>query len=162
MYLFGAIQVAPSNAQCLNQGGSSCLLNYESQKQHTIRLRTTDNGNPPMSYEKDFVIDLRDVNDKPRELQLSNNKVKENATINSVIGRFTSRDEDVEQVMTYSLSDDDSGRFRVDSRGILYKAKGVDYETQKKHVIRAVVQDNGSPPLKVCVLIKDKSLGVCS
>ena len=113
-----------------------------------------------MSYEKDFVIDLRDVNDKPRELQLSNNKVKENATINSVIGRFTSRDEDVGQVMTYSLSDDDSGRFRVDSRGILYKAKGVDYETQKKHVIRAVVQDNGSPPLKVCVLIKDKSLGV--
>ena len=51
--------------------------------------------------------------------------------------------------MTYSLTNDDSGRFRVDSQGRLYKAKDVNYETQTKHVIRAMVKDNGNPSMKV-------------
>lgn len=79
--------MAVSNKQCLSQGGSSCLLNYEAQKRHMIRVKTTDDGTPQLSFEKDFSIDLRDVNDKPRDLQLSNNKVKENAKINTLIGR---------------------------------------------------------------------------
>ena len=68
-----------------------------------------------------------------------------------MIGRFTSRDEDIGQVMTYSLSDDDGGRFRVDGNGTLYKAKNLDYETHTNHNITAVVQDNGVPLLKVCI-----------
>lgn len=52
-----------------------------------IRVKTTDDGTPQLSFEKDFRIDLRDVNDKPRDLQLSDNKVKENATSNTLIGR---------------------------------------------------------------------------
>lgn len=79
--------MAVSNEQCLSQGGSSCLLNYEAQKSHVIRVKTTDDGTPQLSFEKDFSIYLRDVNDKPRDLQLSDNKVKENATINTLIGR---------------------------------------------------------------------------
>ena len=62
-------------------------MNYEAQKRYMIRVKTTDDGAPQLSFEKDFSIDLRDVNDKPRNLQLSNNKVKENAKINSLIGR---------------------------------------------------------------------------
>ena len=62
-------------------------MNYEAQKRHMIRVKTTDDGTPQLSFERDFSIDLRDVNDKPRNLQLSNNKVKENATINTLIGR---------------------------------------------------------------------------
>lgn len=62
---------------------------------------------------------------------------------------FTARDEDASQSLTYSLTNDDSGRFRVDSQGRLYKAKDVDYETQNRHVIRAMVRDNGNPSLKV-------------
>lgn len=67
----------------------------------------------------------------------------------SLIGRFSSRDEDTSQLLTYSLTNDDSGRFRVDSQGNLYKAKDTDYETQTKHIITAVVQDNGNPSMKV-------------
>ena len=80
-------QVAISNKQCLNQGGSSCLLNYEKQKSHIIRVKTTDDGNPQLSYEANFRIDVRDINDMPRDLQLSNNQVKEDAKINTLIGR---------------------------------------------------------------------------
>lgn len=67
-------------------------MNYEAQKRHMIRVKTTDDGTPQLSFERDFSIDLRDVNDKPRNLQLSNNKVKENATINTLIGRYVTRD----------------------------------------------------------------------
>lgn len=52
-----------------------------------IRVKTTDDGTPQLSFEKDFNIDLRDVNDMPRDLHLSNNKVKEDAKNNTVIGR---------------------------------------------------------------------------
>ena len=79
--------MAVSNKQCLSQGGSACLLNYEAQRSHVIRVKTTDDGTPQLSFEKDFSINLRDVNDKPRDLQLSDNKVKENAKINTLIGR---------------------------------------------------------------------------
>ena len=63
--------------------------------------------------------------------------------------RLTSRDEDASQSATYSLSNDDSGRFKVDSQGRLYTAKNINHETQKRHVIRAMVTDNGNPPMKV-------------
>lgn len=93
---------------------------------------------------------LRDVNDKPRDIKLSNNKVTENATINTLIGQFSARDEDAGQNLLFSLADDDNGRFRVDSLGKLYKANSTNYETQKKHRITAVVTDNGKPTMKVC------------
>ena len=80
--------MAISNKQCLSQGGSSCLLNYEKQKSHVIRVKTTDDGTPQLSFEKDLRIDLRDVNDMPRDLQLSNNRVKENAKTSALIGRL--------------------------------------------------------------------------
>ena len=81
-------KVAPSNKQCLKLGGSSCVLNYEAQSSHVIRVKATDNGTPQKSFEKDIRIILRDVNDQPRDLQLSNNQVKENATRTTVIGRL--------------------------------------------------------------------------
>ena len=85
--LFFITQVAISNKQCLSQGGSSCLLNYEKKRSHIVRVKTTDDGSPQLSYEENFRIDVRDINDMPRDLQLSNNQVKENAKINTLIGR---------------------------------------------------------------------------
>ena len=80
-------QVAISNKQCLSQGGSSCLLNYEQQQSHVIRVKTTDDGTPQLSYESNFRMYLRDINDMPRNLQLSNNRLNEDAKNNTLIGR---------------------------------------------------------------------------
>ena len=82
-----SFQVDVSNKQCLKKGGPSCRLNYEMQSGHVIRVKTTDDGTPQLSFERDLRIDLRDINDKPRDLQLSNNLVKENATTTSPFGR---------------------------------------------------------------------------
>ena len=53
------------------------------------------------------------------------------------------------QILRYTLSDDDGGRFRVDSAGRLFKAKATNYETQQRHVIVANATDDGNPALSV-------------
>ena len=146
------LKVALSNDDCLKIGGDSCKLNYEKQRNHTVSMRATDNGNPPQSTETRLSIRLIDVNDRPRNLKLSSNKVKENAAIGTKIGLFSATDEDSSQTLQFSLVDIDGGRFAVDSSGYLLKAKGTDYETKKVHKIVAHVRDSGNPPLEVRIL----------
>ena len=141
--------MAKSNRNCLLNGGSQCLLNYESASSYTIRVRSTDSGSPPQTVEASFNITLNDINDQPRGLQLSNYKVVENASINFNIGNLSASDEDKGQKLNFSLVDDDSGRFSLDSKGVLYKAKSTDYETSKVHYIVAKVTDDGNPSLSV-------------
>ena len=143
------LKVALSDDGCLKNGGAFCKLNYEKQPSYTITVRVTDNGIPPQSNEASMSISLNDVNDRPRDFKLSSRTVKENATIGTKIGRFTASDEDKFQTLTFSLTDDDGGRFRIDSSRYLFKAKDTDYETNKAHKIVAQVIDNGTVPLKV-------------
>jgi len=152
------LKVALSNVDCLKNGGTFCKLNYEKQPSYTITVRVTDNGSPPQSNETSMSISLNDVNDQPRDFKLSSRTVKENATLGTKIGRFTATDEDRFQTVTFSLIDDDGGRFAIDSLGYLFKAKGTDYETNKTHKIVAQVIDNGTVPLKVSFFLQKYSI----
>ena len=145
------LKVALSNDDCLKIGGDFCKLNYERQNTYKVSVRATDNGNPPQSTEAFLSITLIDVNDRPRNLKLSSNMVKENATIGTKIGQFSATDEDTSQTLQFALIDSDGGRFAVDSSGYLLKAKRTDYETDKVHKIVAQVRDSGNPPLEVSV-----------
>lgn len=86
--------MARSNADCLNLGGSYCNLNFEAENFHQVEIKTTDNGNPPLSFSKNVSIFLRDVNDMPRDVRLSNHMVNETAPVNFIIGKITASDED--------------------------------------------------------------------
>ncbi len=70
------------------------MLNYEKRKYHVIQVKSTDSGSPAKSFTKNFTIQLNDVNDRPRDVVLSNYTVAENAPVNFVIGRFSFADED--------------------------------------------------------------------
>ena len=141
--------MALSNKACLRSGGNKCQLNYEQQKNHVIRVRSVDSGSPSKSVNTTFHIYVNNVNDRPRGLLLSNYTVKENAPLNVVIGTLSATDEDSGQQLSYSLDDDDSGRFVVDKKGQLFRAKQTDYETSKVHYITARVKDSGRPQLSV-------------
>ena len=145
------LKVALSNDDCLKIGGDFCKLNYEQQKTYKVSVRATDNGIPPQSTEAILSVTLIDVNDRPRDLKLSSNIVKENATIGTKVGQFSATDEDTSQTLQFALIDSDGGRFAVDSSGYLLKAKRTDYETNKVHKIVAQVRDSGNPPLEVRV-----------
>ena len=152
MDVFFVLQVAQSNRLCLQSGGPKCTLNYEQQNSHDIKVRSTDSGTPSKSIQRNFSITINDVNDRPRDLKLSNKTIKENAPINTVIGQFTARDEDINQRLVYSLTDDDNGRFKTDRSGRLLKAKDTDYETSKVHSLVARVTDNGNPAMTVSIV----------
>ncbi|MBX9253632.1 tandem-95 repeat protein [Desmonostoc muscorum CCALA 125] len=54
--LFNGKQLAVANGN---------LLDYETNTSHTIRIRTTDSGIPSLSFEKDFTINVGNVNEAP-------------------------------------------------------------------------------------------------
>ena len=151
------LKVALSSVDCLKNGGHFCKLNFEKRRSYTVTVRATDNGNPPQSSETSISITLNDVNDRPRDFKLSSRTVKENATVGTKIGRFTATDEDRFQTLTFSLTDNDGGRFAIDSLGNLFKANDTDYETGKAYKIVAQVIDNGTVPMKVSLQLSYKT-----
>ena len=118
-----------------------------------IRVRSQDNGSPQFSIERNFTIEVKDINDKPRDLKLSANQVPENATKGFLIGQLTATDEDVGQVLKFKLTNDDNGRFQINKDGYIVKAKDTNYENQKVHKITVEVSDNGKPVMKVSQVI---------
>ena len=150
MVLFGHhfAQVRPSNAACLDLGGKFCWLNYEAKQTHTILVRTTDSGKPALYKDVYLNITLSDVNDQPRNPQLSGYKVHENMKAGTPIGTFTAFDEDTKQTLTYSLLDDDQERFKLVGNQ-LRKALPANYETKKLHKITLLVKDDGNPSMSV-------------
>ena len=71
-----------------------CSLNFEAKSSHKITVTTTDDGNPPLSFSKNLTIFLRNINDQPRDIRLSNYIVNETAPVDFVIGSFSASDED--------------------------------------------------------------------
>ena len=86
--------MAQSNSDCLQLGRSNCKLNYEETSSHYVTVEAMDNGHPPLSVSKNITIFLRNVNDQPRDIRLSNYIVNETAPVNFIIGKFSALDED--------------------------------------------------------------------
>jgi hypothetical protein len=142
------VKVAVSNTQCLALGGKWCVLNFEEKSKYVIVVRVTDNGSPPLSMDQTVTIDLTDINDRPRNLDLSDNIVYENAPNGTVVGRFTASNEDAQQRLEYVLIDSENGKFEiVDNQ--LRKAFSADYETSKSHSALVTVRDDGRPSLNI-------------
>ena len=50
-------------------------LDYEGKAEYKVMIRSTDNGAPPMSYDKTFTFKVGDVNEKPSDISLTPNEV---------------------------------------------------------------------------------------
>lgn len=78
--------------------------NYEDPGHaYSIRVRSTDSGNPELSVEKTFSITITNVNESPTGLVLSNTTVAENKPVGTVVGLFGTDDPDFPEGFTYSL-----------------------------------------------------------
>ena len=150
-------QVKPSNVHCLATGGKWCWLNYESQPYYTLVINVRDSGDGHLSKNFAINITLKDINDSPRNLDLSGRRVQENLPAGTVIGVFTATEEDTLNILTYVLIDDDGGRFLLVGNQ-LQKAKSFDYETNETHSVTVMVRDDGNPSLSVSVKIEKRWL----
>jgi hypothetical protein len=127
-----------------NQLKVNGLLDYETQNNYSIRVKTTDQGG--LSYEKQLTVSVSDVNESPTDVTLSNNTVAENSPLNTLIGNFTTTDPDTGNTFTYSLvtgiGSTDNSLFTIDGNQL--KVNGLlDYETKNNYSIRVKTTDQG-------------------
>ncbi|HEY9662498.1 MAG TPA: hypothetical protein V6C65_28920, partial [Allocoleopsis sp.] len=89
--------------------------NYEAQSSYSVRIAATDVKG--LTLEKIFTVKVNDLNDAPTDLDLSNTSVAQAMLPNSVVGNFSTTDEDANEQFTYELvsgfGDDDNDAFSL-------------------------------------------------
>jgi hypothetical protein len=123
---------------------SAVPLDFETKNSYSIRLRTTDSGGA--SFEKAFTIKVTNVNEAPSSLSLNANTLQENMPAGTMVGAFSTTDQDSGDTHSYSLV---SGSGSTDN--VLYSISGntlktktsFDYEAKTTHSIRVRVTDSG-------------------
>jgi uncharacterized protein YciU (UPF0263 family) len=89
--------------------------NFEGKNNFSIRLRATDFAGA--FTEKVFNILITDLNEAPTDIKLSNNSIAENVLANTLIGSFSSTDQDLNDTFTYTLvagqGDDNNSDFSI-------------------------------------------------
>jgi len=127
-----------------NQLKVNGLLDYETQNNYSILVKTTDQGG--LSYEKQLTVSVSDVNENPTNLNLSNNTVAENSPLNTLIGNFNTTDPDTGNTFTYSLvtgiGSTDNSLFTIDGNQLKTNTP-LNYETKNNYSIRVKTTDQG-------------------
>jgi len=122
-------------------------FNYEFKNFYNIRIRVTDDANN--WFERALVITVRDTNDEPTNIQINGSNIgasiKENRPIGSVVGTFSTTDEDAFSSFTYSFvntSGNNNDQFLIVGNQ-LRTNNLFDYETRQNYVIYIKSDDNG-------------------
>ena len=120
---------------------TSDYFDYEADNSYTIRVKAVSGDH---SFEKTFVISVRDRNDAPAVILLSDGVIPETAAPGTSVGEFTVLDEDVGDTHTLSLvngeGSDDNTLFAIDG-STLVTAGQFDFETSESHSIRVRATD---------------------
>lgn len=118
-------------------------INYEQKNVFYIRVKSTDPGNA--SVIKTFTFTANDLNEAPTNITLTGDSILELLPINTLIGSFSSTDEDAGSTHTYTLingvGDTDNALFTISGNQLLsnlsYTFSGQYYS------IRVKTTDNG-------------------
>jgi LPXTG-site transpeptidase (sortase) family protein len=123
---------------------TSASFDFETQSTYSICIRVTDQGG--LTFDKDFIITVINVNEAPTNIALSSNTINENQPVNTVVGTFSATDPDAGATFTFSLTcavagaDDPS--FNISGTDLRASAS-FDYETQSAYNICIRVADQG-------------------
>ncbi len=119
-------------------------LDYNTQQQYSVRVRSTDVGNE--FTEEVFVINVTDINQAPSDIAITSTTIAENNAIGAFIGIFSATDADANDTHTFALvsglGDDDNASFNL-ANGELTAAESFDFETRDSYSIRVQATDNG-------------------
>ncbi|KJV06157.1 cadherin domain-containing protein [Methylocucumis oryzae] len=127
---------------------TTALLNFESQANLNIRVRSTDAGN--LFTEKNFTISVIDVNEVPNVAGASFT-IAENSSIGTSVGNVTVSDPDAGQSHSFSITGGNTnGAFTIDTNnGSISVANNtaLNFETTPIFTLTVQATDNGSPNL---------------
>uniref|UniRef100_A0A8D1QQF8 Protocadherin Fat 2 n=1 Tax=Sus scrofa TaxID=9823 RepID=A0A8D1QQF8_PIG len=128
-------------------------LDWEQISSYSLRLRATDNGQPPLHEDTDVAIQVVDVNDNPpRFFQLNySTSVQENSPTGSKVLQLILSDPDSpENGPPYSFritQGNDGSAFQVTPDGWLVTTEGLSKRVQEWYQLQIEVSDSGTPPL---------------
>ncbi|SHK60066.1 Por secretion system C-terminal sorting domain-containing protein [Reichenbachiella agariperforans] len=124
-----------------NELQANTIFDHETKSAYSIRVQT-DDGNGGL-YVEQFIININDVNETPTDLELSSLEINESNPVGTVIGSFSTTDEDEGQTHTYTLvsgtGDEGNASFAI-SGDQLVTTEVLDYESQTSYSI--LVQTN--------------------
>lgn len=110
---------------------------YETKSSYSILVQLDDGKGGVVT--KQFTITITDANDAPTNIALSNDKVFEAAPANTVIGTFSTTDQDANDTFTYSLAagagDTDNATFTITNNQLSINASP-DFDTKSNYTIR--------------------------
>jgi hypothetical protein len=152
--MFFFLQLTRENdvEMCISQP-DLCPHDYEQIDALLVRVRVDDNGQPSASQEFWIEILITDENDPPVNLQLNENTIKENSPIGTLIGSFSVQDEDLYQIQTFTITNE-NGSFMDETlffieENLLRLARSPDYEQEQFVVVSVQATDNGTFPKSV-------------
>lgn len=115
---------------------------FETKSSYNIRVKTTDNGG--LSFEKSLIITVNDLNEAPTDLSLGVTTVDENVPANTIIGTFSSTDQDANNTFTYSLltgiGDTDNAAFTINGDKLQINSSP-NFEIKSSYSIRVKTTD---------------------
>ena len=108
----------------------SAHFDYETKKSYTVTIRVfNDQG---QSAEQTFTISIRNVNEPPTSISLSNTRIPENSPAGTVIGNLSAVDPDSADVVHFSLiGDSTNARYQI--RNSRLEVKEPSYFDYEKH-----------------------------
>jgi Cadherin domain/Bacterial Ig-like domain len=112
--------------------------NFESKSSYSIRISVTDKDG--LTFEKAVTISVNDLNEAPTQIFLSNTNIAENSPQDTEIGTLTSDDPDPNDTVTYTLTNDAEGKFKIVGDRLLVNSQ-LDYETATSHNVEVKVTD---------------------
>jgi len=116
--------------------------NFETKSSYKIRVRSTDNGG--LSVDKELAIAVNDINEAPTDLSLGVTTVDESVLVNTVIGTFSSTDQDANNTFTYSLlagiGDTDNAAFTINGDSLQINASP-NFDIKSSYSIRVKTTD---------------------
>ena len=127
---------------------SNKIFNFETDLPETVIIIANDNGTPSLSVTNSFLIEIMNENDQPTNIELSNNQFDNNSPIGTVIGSFTTTDEDVNISFSYSFieGENNNNLFLILNDQLL---SNFDFSNMPQSQFEIQIQstDNGEPQL---------------
>ena len=84
---------------------TSRILDFETKNSYTLSI-TADDGKGGGDFDTTFTITVRNVNEAPTEIMLSNNSIDENSPVGTFISTLTTTDPDIGDTHTYALGNE--------------------------------------------------------
>ncbi|HSS77020.1 MAG TPA: cadherin domain-containing protein, partial [Thermoanaerobaculia bacterium] len=130
-----------------NQLQTNAVFDFETKSSYSIRVRSTDSGTCNLFFEKVFTITVTDVNETPTNIALSPSSVAENQPSGTVVGTFSTTDQDAGDTHTYTLvvgtGSTDNASFTISGNQLQTNAV-FDFETKSSYSIRVRTTDSGT------------------